>query len=154
MFIGVVFSTHQLLKYSQQKQMDDRLALFAAIVAQSKLSELCYLLSRIFPRIDLRNENERSIGKFPLSLPISIKSGLRTKTVDHGLPPPVHVQYTRTESDRLGYATVRLTGTSIARDLEKKTRHGVDREFKNRTRINSIGTSPSETIRLSLCRFD
>ena len=65
MFIGVVFCTHQLLKYSQQKQMDDRLALFAAIVAQSKLSELCYLLSRIIPRIDLRNENERSIGKFP-----------------------------------------------------------------------------------------
>ena len=73
--------------------------------------------------------------------------------MDHGLPPPVHVQYTRTESDRLGYATVRLTGTSIARDLEK-TRHGVYREFKTRTRINSIGTFLSETIRLSLCRFD
>ena len=65
MFIGVVFSTHQLLKYSQQKQMDDRLAFFAATVAQSKLSELCYPLSRIFRPIDLRNENERSFGKFP-----------------------------------------------------------------------------------------
>ena len=29
------------------------------------------------------------------------------------------VQYTRTESDRLGYATVRLTESPIARDLEK-----------------------------------
>ena len=33
----------------------------------------------------------------------------------------IHVQYTRTESDRLGYATVRLTGSPIARDLEKYT---------------------------------
>ena len=31
----------------------------------------------------------------------------------------IHVQYTRTESDRLGYATVRLSGSPIARDLEK-----------------------------------
>ena len=31
----------------------------------------------------------------------------------------IHVQYTRTESDRLGYATVRLTGSPIAKDLEK-----------------------------------
>ena len=38
MFIGVVVSTHLLLKDSQQKQMDDRLVLIAAIVAQSKLS--------------------------------------------------------------------------------------------------------------------
>ena len=65
MFIGVVFSTHLLLKGSQQKQMDDRLVLFAATVAQSKLSNLCRLLSRIFPRIDLHMENERSFGKFP-----------------------------------------------------------------------------------------
>ena len=35
--------------------------------------------------------------------------------------PSIHVQYTRTESDRLGYATVRLTGSPIARDLEKYT---------------------------------
>ena len=27
----------------------------------------------------------------------------------------MHVQYTRTESDRQGYATVRLTGSPIAR---------------------------------------
>ena len=33
----------------------------------------------------------------------------------------IHVQYTRTESDRLGYAMVRLTGSPIARDLEKYT---------------------------------
>ena len=33
----------------------------------------------------------------------------------------IHVQYTRTESDRLGYATVRFTGSPIARDLEKYT---------------------------------
>ena len=57
MFIGVVFSTHLLLKDSQQKQMDDRLVLFAATVVQSKLSKLCRLLSSIFPRIDLHKEN-------------------------------------------------------------------------------------------------
>ena len=63
MFIGVVFSTHLLLKDSQQKQMDDRLVLFAATVAQSKLSNICRLLSSIFPRIDWRQENESSFGK-------------------------------------------------------------------------------------------
>ena len=36
MFIGVVFRTHLLLKDSQQKQMDDRLVLFAAVVALAK----------------------------------------------------------------------------------------------------------------------
>ena len=65
MFFGVVFSTHLLLRDSQQKQMDDCLVLFAATVAQSKLSQLCRPLSRIFPRIDLHNKNERSFGKFP-----------------------------------------------------------------------------------------
>ena len=65
MFIGVVFRTHLLLKDSQQKQMDDRLVLFAATVAQSKLGKLCRLLSCILPRIDLHKENERSFGKFP-----------------------------------------------------------------------------------------
>ena len=65
MFIGVVFSTHLLLKDSQQKQMEDRLVLIAATEAQSKLSNLCGLLSRIFPRIDLHQENERSFGKLP-----------------------------------------------------------------------------------------
>ena len=67
MFIGVVFSTHLLLKDSQQKQMDDRLVLFAATVAQSKLSKLCRLISLIFPRIDLHKENETSFGEFSLS---------------------------------------------------------------------------------------
>ena len=43
--------------------MDDRLVLFAATVAQNKLSKLRRLLSRIFPRIYLHKENERSIGK-------------------------------------------------------------------------------------------
>ena len=66
MFIGVVFSTHLLLRDSQQKQMDDSSVLFAATVAQSKLSKLCRLISRIFPRIDLHKENERSFGEFPL----------------------------------------------------------------------------------------
>ena len=66
MFIGVVFSTHLLLKDSQQKQVDDRLALFAAAVAQiGKLSTLCRLLCRIFQPTDLHKENERSFGKFP-----------------------------------------------------------------------------------------
>ena len=74
MFIGLVFSTHLLLNDSQQKQMDDRLVLFAATVAQSELIVLSYL----------HKENERSFGKFPFQL-ISIKYGLRTKTVDHGL---------------------------------------------------------------------
>ena len=43
--------------------MDDRLVLFAGTVAQSKLSKLRRLLSRIFRRIDLDTKNERSIGK-------------------------------------------------------------------------------------------
>ena len=30
-----------------------------------------------------------------------------------------HVQYTRTESDRLGYARIRLSGSPMARDLGK-----------------------------------
>jgi len=42
------------------KTKDDRLVLFAATEAQSKLSNVCRLLSRIFPRIDLHMENERS----------------------------------------------------------------------------------------------
>ena len=67
MFIGVVFSTHLLLKDSQQKQIDERLVLFAATLAQSKLSQLCRLISRIYPRIDLHKENERSFGEFSLS---------------------------------------------------------------------------------------
>ena len=67
MFIGVVFSTHLLLKDSQQKQTDDRLVLFAATVAQSKLSQLCRLISRMYPRIDLHKENERSFREFSLS---------------------------------------------------------------------------------------
>ena len=74
----MVFSTHLLLNDSQQKQMDDRLVLFAATVAQSKLSKLCRLVSSIFPRIDLHKENERSFGKFSLLSPISKKRGLRT----------------------------------------------------------------------------
>ena len=36
-------------------------------------------------------------------------------------PIAMHVQYTRTESDRLGYAKGRLTGSPIVRDLEKYT---------------------------------
>ena len=66
MFIGVVFSTHLLLKDSQQKQMDDRLALFAATVAQSKLSKLSTAFSYLSIN-DLHKENERSFGKFSLS---------------------------------------------------------------------------------------
>ena len=50
----------------------------------------------------------------------------------------IHVQYTRTESDRLGYATVRLTGSPIARDLEKYTE--VFREG-----VNVGGSTPSDT---------
>ena len=42
----------------------------------------------------------------------------------------MHVQYTRNESDCLGYATVRLTESPIARDLEK-TQDCVYREYKN-----------------------
>ena len=67
MFIGVIFRTHLLLKNSQQRQMDDRLVLFAATVTQIKLSKFCRLISRIFPRIDLHKENERSFGEFSLS---------------------------------------------------------------------------------------
>ena len=118
--------------------MDDRLVLFVATVAQiSKLSTLCRLLSRIFPPTDLHKENERSFGKFYF-----ITNKYKIWIADKDCGP-------WTESDRLGYATVRLTGSPIARDLAK-TQHGVYREYKNRTRINSIGTSPSETTRLSV----
>ena len=64
MFIGVVFSTHLLLKDSQQKQIDDCLVLYAATVAQSKLNKLYRLLCRIFPRIDLHEEIGHS-GNIP-----------------------------------------------------------------------------------------
>ena len=66
----------------------------------------------------------------------------------------IHVQYTRTESDRLGYATVRLTGSPIARDLEKYTE--VFTEGVKCWRIDSIGhgRTRTDTTRLSLCRFD
>ena len=80
MFFGVVFSTHLLLRESQQKQMDDCSVLFAATVAQSKLSKLCRLLSRIFPRIDLHKENERSFGKFPF-----ITNKYKTRIADRRL---------------------------------------------------------------------
>ena len=49
----------------------------------------------------------------------------------------MHVQYTRTESDRLGYTTVRLTGSPIARDLEKYTEVFI--EGVKFWRIDSIG---------------
>ena len=111
--------------------MDDRLVLFVATVAQiSKLSTLCRLLSRIFPPTDLHKENERSFGKFSF-----ITNKYKIWIADKDCGP-------WTESDRLGYATVRLTGSPIARDLAK-TQHGVYREYKNRTRINSIGNDPS-----------
>ena len=66
----------------------------------------------------------------------------------------IHVQYTRTESGRLGYATVRLTGSPIARDLEKYTE--VFTEGVKCWRIDSIGhgRTRTDTTRLSLCRFD
>ena len=59
----------------------------------------------------------------------------------------IHVQYTRTESDRLGYATVRLTGSPIARDLEKYTE--VFTEGVKCCRIDSIGHGRTRPV--SLC---
>ena len=59
----------------------------------------------------------------------------------------IHVQYTRTESDRLGYATVRLTGSPIARDLEKYTE--VFTEGVKCWRIDSIGHERTRPV--SLC---
>ena len=59
----------------------------------------------------------------------------------------IHVQYTRTESDRLGYATVRLTGSPIARDLEKYTE--VFTEGVKCWRIDSIGHKRTRPV--SLC---
>ena len=59
----------------------------------------------------------------------------------------IHVQYTRTESDRLGYATVRLTGSPIARDLEKYTE--VFTEGVKCWRIDSIGHGRTRPV--SLC---
>ena len=59
----------------------------------------------------------------------------------------IHVQYTRTESDRLGYATVRLTGSPIARDLEKYTE--VFTEGVKCWPIDSIGHGRTRPV--SLC---
>ena len=59
----------------------------------------------------------------------------------------MHVQYTRTESDRLGYATVRLTGSPIARDLEKDTLRFT--EGVKCWRIDSIGHGRTRAV--SLC---
>ena len=59
----------------------------------------------------------------------------------------IHVQYTRTESDRLGYATVRLTESPIARDLEKYTE--VFTEGVKCWRIDSIGHGRTRPV--SLC---
>ena len=65
MFIGVVFGTHLLLKDSQQKQMDDRLVLFAATVAQSKLSKLCRLHSPSFHELICIRKTKGHSGNFP-----------------------------------------------------------------------------------------
>ena len=59
----------------------------------------------------------------------------------------IDVQYTRTESDRLGYATVRLSGSPIARDLEKYTE--VFTEGAKCWRIDSIGHVRTRPV--SLC---
>ena len=56
----------------------------------------------------------------------------------------IHVQYIRTESDRLGYATVRLTGSPIARDLEKYTE--VFTEGVECWRIDSIGYGRARSV--------
>ena len=61
----------------------------------------------------------------------------------------IHVQYTRTDSDRLGYATVRLTGSPIARDLKKCTE--VFTEGVKCWRIDSIGHKRTRPV--SLCFF-
>ena len=59
----------------------------------------------------------------------------------------MHVQYTRTESVHLGYTTVRLTGSAIARDLEKYTE--VFTESVERWRIDSIVHGRTQLV--SLC---
>ena len=59
----------------------------------------------------------------------------------------IHVQYTRPESDRLGYATVRLTGSPIARDLEKYIEEFT--EGVKCWRIDSVGHGRTQSV--SLC---
>ena len=64
----------------------------------------------------------------------------------------MHVQCTRTESDRLGYATIRLTGSTMLRDLEEK-HYSVNREYKNtfahgRTRPVSLVSVRLTKVRL------
>ena len=63
-FIGIVFRTHLLLKDSQQKQMDDGLVLFAATVAQSKLSDVIRFLVSFRELICIRKTKGHS-GNFP-----------------------------------------------------------------------------------------
>ena len=58
----------------------------------------------------------------------------------------IHVQYTLTESDRLGYATVRLTGSPIARDLEKYIE--VFTDGVKCWRIDSVGHGRTRSVSL------
>ena len=58
----------------------------------------------------------------------------------------IHVRYTRTESDRLGYATVRLTGSPIARDLEKYTE--MFTEGVKCWQIDSVGHGRTRSVSL------
>ena len=59
----------------------------------------------------------------------------------------IHVQYTRTESDRLGYTTVRLTGSPIARGLEKYSEVFI--EGVKFWRIDSVGHGRTRPV--SVC---
>ena len=61
--------------------------------------------------------------------------------------PSMYVQYPRTESDHPEYATVRLTGSPIARDLEKHTT--VFTEDVKCWQIDSIGHGRTRPV--SLC---
>ena len=63
-FIGLVFRTHLLMEDSQQKQMDDGLLLFAATVAQSKLSDVIRFLVSFHELICIRKTKGHS-GNFP-----------------------------------------------------------------------------------------
>ena len=71
--------------------MDDHLVLFAAAVAQSKLSKLCRLPSRIFPRIDLRKTKGHA-GIFPF---INEDCGQRLWTMEWHWSVPTYIKILR-----------------------------------------------------------
>ena len=93
-FIGLVFRTHLLMEDSQQKQMDDGLVLFAATVAQSKLSDVIRFLVSFHELICIRKTKGHS-GNFPFvnNNYITMDCGQKLWTMDWHCSVRYHNKY-------------------------------------------------------------